>query len=78
VRHASRGLGLLAKAGFKVWVVGKICLEQFDCNGSAQTGVDTLIDVGHATATDEVSDLIATCDNPLVFRQCIAPLEMFI
>jgi hypothetical protein len=57
----------LAKSGFKVWVVGQVCLEQLDRNGSAQTSVNTLINISHATTTDEVSYLIAACNYALVW-----------
>jgi hypothetical protein len=56
----------LAEAGFEVWVVRKVCLEQLDGHGAAKAGVDTLVDIGHATATDEVSYLIAACNYALV------------
>jgi hypothetical protein len=56
----------LTEAGFEVWVVGKVGFEQLDSNGAAKAGVDTLVDVGHATTTDEVSYLIAACNYALV------------
>ena len=66
VSHASRSLSLLAKAGLKVWVIRKVGLKQFDCNRAAKAGVDTLVNIGHATTTDEVSYLIAACNYALV------------
>ena len=74
VRHAGRGLGLLAEAGFKTRVICKIALEQLDCNHATESGIKTLIYVGHAAATNQVSQLVTACDDSLVVAQCCSEL----
>jgi hypothetical protein len=56
----------LTEARLEVWVVRKVSFEQLDCDGAAKAGVNTLVNIGHATTTDEVSYLIAACNYALV------------
>ena len=53
VSHPSACLGLLAEFFFKGFIIGKICLQQLDRNGSTQAGVGAFIHLCHPTSANQ-------------------------
>ena len=52
VRHSRRGLRFLSEAIFKTRIICQIALQQLDCNRATESGVNTLVNVGHSAASD--------------------------
>ena len=74
MRHARASLRLLAKAALKAWVVRQIGLEQLDCDGAAEAGVDTLVDLSHAAATNQRPESVPAGNQSLLFTQNLLSL----
>jgi hypothetical protein len=69
MRHARASLRLLAKAALKAWVVRQIGLEQLDCDGAAEAGINTLVNLGHATAANQGTESVPAGNQSLLLTQ---------
>jgi hypothetical protein len=56
------------KRGAEGGIVGERGLQQLDRDAAAEAGVDAGVHVGHAAATEELADLVATGEQTDVCR----------
>jgi hypothetical protein len=77
VRHARGGLRLLAEAGAEGRIVGEGGLQQLDRDSAAQPGIHADMHVGHAAATEELTDLVAAGEQADVCRHPICHDRLF-
>ena len=60
VVHLGHGVCFAAETGQEDVVVGQIGAHDFHGHGTAQTGVKSHVDLGHAATTDELAKLVAS------------------
>ena len=70
------GLRLTLEPGLELRVPGQVRAQQLDGNGPPQPRVDAAVDIRHASAADELAELIASAEDTLVsHREAVLPVR---